>query len=163
MKNLMIIPDGAVVQCVTNQPLAQESLVERLGLPMACMGKGLCATCHVVVVKGAENLSPRTEKELRALERLTGCMPDSRLSCQARVLGDVSVRLPEGLFINSVEELTELIGRRAEKNILHPVDGRILISAGQIISRTIVRKLEGTDFKPWQGLETSSPVNPRAV
>jgi 2Fe-2S ferredoxin len=52
--------------------------------------------------------------------------------------------------------LRELIGRRAEKNILHPVDGRVLVSAGQVISRFVVRTLEQSGFTDWTSIAETS-------
>ena len=60
----------------------------------ACGGVGVCATCHVVVTKGAENLSPATDDELDAVDAAANPTPDSRLACQAVVHGDVTVRIP---------------------------------------------------------------------
>jgi ferredoxin len=156
MKTVEIFPTGSKIECVTGSPIASQRLVEMLGLPMACGGNGICATCHVLVVEGAENLSPVGEKEERCLGRLTGRLPGSRLSCQARVFGDVSVRMPEGVYLQSIEQLRELIGRRAEKNILHPVDGRVLVSAGQVISRFVVRTLEQSGFTDWTSIAETS-------
>jgi 2Fe-2S ferredoxin len=156
MKTIEIFPTGSKIDCVTGAPIASQRLVELLGLPMACGGNGICATCHVLVVEGLENLSPIEAKEDRCLGRLTGRLPGSRLSCQARVLGDVSVRMPDGIYLQSIDQLRELIGRRAERNILHPLDGRVLVSAGQVISRFIVRTLEQTGFTDWTKIAESS-------
>ncbi|MEQ8821783.1 MAG: 2Fe-2S iron-sulfur cluster-binding protein [Sumerlaeia bacterium] len=149
MKNLNLVPGKNRIQCVTNAPLSDSMLVEQLNLPMACGGNGLCATCHVVVTGGMDNLSEPSSKELRTLNRLTGRCEGSRLACQARILGDVTVRLPEGIYITGTDDLESLIGRRAEAAILHPADGRVLVNQGQIISRYIIRKLEGMNFNPW--------------
>ena len=61
----------------------------------ACGGIGICATCHVIVVEGDENLSEPDEEELDALERAPGNTPRSRLACQAVVSGDVTVTVPD--------------------------------------------------------------------
>ena len=61
----------------------------------ACGGAGVCATCHVIVTAGAENLSPPTDDELDTLDRAPGNTPDSRLACLAVVGGDVTVRVPD--------------------------------------------------------------------
>ena len=53
-----------------------------------CHGLGLCGTCVVEILEGMEHLSPRTKAERNKLKGL----PESlRLSCQCKVLGDVSV------------------------------------------------------------------------
>lgn len=60
----------------------------------ACEGSGVCGTCHVIVVEGAENLSEATDDELDTIERVAGSGLTSRLACQAIVEGDVTVRIP---------------------------------------------------------------------
>ena len=62
------------------------------GLPVAssCHGDGVCAKCRVHVVAGRENLSPleSLEQILRERNRLA---PDVRISCQVKVLGDITI------------------------------------------------------------------------
>ncbi|MBU6186441.1 MAG: 2Fe-2S iron-sulfur cluster-binding protein [Synechococcales bacterium] len=59
------------------------------GKMMNCGGYGQCGTCIVEIVDGLENLSPRTEVEIRKLKR----KPDSyRLACQTLVNGSVNVK-----------------------------------------------------------------------
>ncbi len=49
-----------------------------------CGGMALCATCHVEVVEGYENLSPISDDEYAMLDTLPNITPTSRLSCQLR-------------------------------------------------------------------------------
>ena len=64
-------------------------------IPCACGGAGVCATCHVIVEAGRDNLDECTEDELDGLDRVPGSGLHSRLACQAVVNGDVTVRVPE--------------------------------------------------------------------
>jgi ferredoxin len=66
--------------------------VRRLGyvLDHACGGNARCGTCCVEVVEGADRLSPADPDEVRLLGEL-GYGPPHRLSCQARIHGDVIV------------------------------------------------------------------------
>lgn len=71
-----------------------ETLLEvcdRHGLPMesACGGFAACNSCRVRVVSG--ELSPMDDAELPFLDR-----DDQRLGCQARVVGDLVLRLDPG-------------------------------------------------------------------
>ncbi len=50
-----------------------------------CGGMALCATCHVRVIKGLENLLPQGNDELDMLDTLPIIFPDSRLSCQIHI------------------------------------------------------------------------------
>jgi 2Fe-2S ferredoxin len=67
---------------------------EQGGVPMTseCGGFAACNSCRVVVVSGAEHLSPVQDDEEAFLDR-----PDHRLGCQANLRGgDVHVRLDPG-------------------------------------------------------------------
>jgi ferredoxin len=59
------------------------------GKLMNCGGYGQCGTCIVEIVKGMENLSPKTPFEERKLRK----KPESyRLACQTLVNGSISVK-----------------------------------------------------------------------
>jgi 2Fe-2S ferredoxin len=79
------------------------ALAHGVELEHACGGAGVCATCHVILVKGAENLSPPTDDELDVVDMAPNHTPDSRLACKAVVRGDVMVRVP-GWNRNAVPE-----------------------------------------------------------
>lgn len=68
------------------------SVARAAGLPVAraCDGDGICSRCALVVLAGADRLSAESEAETRAKQRAR--VPESdRLSCQARVQGDVAL------------------------------------------------------------------------
>jgi ferredoxin len=141
----------------TNARILDALLAEQVDVMMACGGKGLCATCHVYVEQGMDGLTGRTDREVRTLGRLSGCAGNSRLACQARVLKEgVQVRLPQGLYVTSTAELTDLIGKRATQHILHPIDGRVLVAAGKIITRSFIMQLSDIDFDVNQALATDA-------
>jgi 2Fe-2S ferredoxin len=64
----------------------------KAGLPVAssCHGDAVCGKCRVEVIAGWENLSAPEGAELIVNRRLRIKAP-YRVSCQARVLGDVTV------------------------------------------------------------------------
>ncbi len=70
------------------------ALTHGVQIEHACGGVGACGTCHVIVEKGMENLSPAAEDELDVVENAPGNRPESRLACEAVVKGDVTVRIP---------------------------------------------------------------------
>jgi ferredoxin len=125
---------------------------------MACGRQGICATCHVHVQQGSGSLSPKQDREARTLELITGANETSRLSCQVTVTGDepIELLLPEGLYVESFADLESLVGKRTQVPILHPVDGRILIQKGKIITRSMIMQLADTDFDP-QKVATQRP------
>jgi ferredoxin len=135
------------VEMMPEAYLLDALLAHNIEVKQLCNRRGLCATCHVYVTKNPDSLSPPTSKESLTLSVLTGARANSRLSCQARIIGDgVEVALPEGLYIDSFESLEKLIGQRAQVAILHPVTGDVLVPANKIIIRSIVEKLEHLNF-----------------
>ena len=60
-----------------------------------CGGNASCTTCRVEVQMGHEHLSEIDFDEQDLLDREALTEPWHRLGCQARVLGDVVVRVPE--------------------------------------------------------------------
>lgn len=50
-----------------------------------CGGMALCASCHVEVVKGQEQLTPPGDAELDMLDTLPDATGSSRLACQIRI------------------------------------------------------------------------------
>jgi ferredoxin len=146
-----------MAKIVRLEPIAQETSVETNGNLLSvllnkdldvlkeCGGRGMCATCHIYVLEGMDALTPINRREQRTLEVITSCKPNSRLACQARVLKDgVVVELPPGMYINSLQDIEALIGRRAEQNLLHPITGQVLVEAGKLITRSVLKQLEET-------------------
>jgi ferredoxin len=161
-----------MAKTVRLEPIAQETSVETNGNLLSvlinkdldvlreCGGRGMCATCHVYVTEGMEALSPINRREQRTLEVITSCKTNSRLACQARVLANgVVVELPPGMYINSLQDIEALIGRRAEQNLLHPITGQVLVEEGKLITRSVLKQLENTpSFKVGTFFSHSSDV-----
>ncbi len=88
-------PEGRSGEVDLNTSLLEAA--KALGFPLHhdCGGNASCTTCRVEVQAGGENLSEVDfdEQDLLDREALTG--PWHRLGCQAKVLGDVVVRVPE--------------------------------------------------------------------
>lgn len=146
MKRVVVAAHEDPVSVSTNSRVVEAVLACQEKLPMACGGKGLCATCHVYVMEGSDKLSPVTPREKLALPMLAEQQPNSRLACQAKVLGDgVRIALPRVAYLDASSALERLIGRRAELPIVHPVHGRVLIAAGKIITRSRIQELTFVD------------------
>jgi ferredoxin, 2Fe-2S len=60
----------------------------------ACGGSCACTTCHVIVKKGMQNLSPEDDDEFDRKEMAPGLTLSSRLGCQCVVTGDVEFEIP---------------------------------------------------------------------
>jgi len=147
MKRVKVEGYSDPIEVRTNQRLLEVLVDQGVKLQMACGGKGLCATCHVHVLAGADRLSRVTPRERRSLAMLSDLRDTSRLACQAKVAGDgVRVSLPRGRYLARSADLESLRGRRAEEPILHPVDGHTLIATGKIITRSRIRSLVQVDY-----------------
>jgi ferredoxin, 2Fe-2S len=60
-----------------------------------CGGNASCTTCRIEVQLGGDHLSEIDFDEQDLLDREALSEPWHRLGCQARILGDVVVRVPE--------------------------------------------------------------------
>lgn len=61
-----------------------------------CGGMALCATCHVCVISGFEQLSPISDDEYAMLDTLPNITDTSRLSCQLKLnpeMNDITVKV----------------------------------------------------------------------
>jgi len=54
-----------------------------------CGGMALCATCHVQVKEGLDNLPEPSNDEMDMLDTLPDAGFDSRLACQIRISDDI--------------------------------------------------------------------------
>ncbi len=72
----------------------------KLGKYLHCMGHGTCGSCHVLVTKGAENLTPKGAWErfrLAVMMATIGHEDESRLACKTYVKGDCAVQTNPGI------------------------------------------------------------------
>jgi ferredoxin len=161
-----------MAKTVRLEPIAQDTSVETNGNLLSvllnkdldvlreCGGRGMCATCHIYVKDGMNNLSAMNRREQRTLEVITSCQQNSRLACQARVLDDgVIVELPPGMYINSLKDIEDLIGRRAEQDLLHPITGKVLVEAGKLITRSTLTSIEKSENLNFNSYFNSSSSN----
>lgn len=145
MKIVKLEPIAQATSVETNGNLLSVLINKDLDVLKECGGRGMCATCHIYVKQGMNALSPVNRREQRTLEVITTCKPNSRLACQARVLNNgVVVELPPGMYINSIKDIEALIGRRAEQDLLHPLTGQVLVEAGKLITRSMMKQIEDT-------------------
>jgi 2Fe-2S ferredoxin len=82
---------------------------EKLGLEMRhdCGGFATCSTCRIWIIEGAPNLSEVDLDEENMLEEAALTAP-YRLSCQAKIQGDVTARIPQEEMEWSKSALREL-------------------------------------------------------
>ena len=147
-KIVRLEPSAQEAEVATNSNLLSLLLNKELDVLKECGGRGRCATCHIYIKSGMEGLTPINRREQRTLEVITSCKPNSRLACQTRVLDEgVVVELPPGMYVQSLQDIEELIGRRAEQDLLHPITGEVLVEQGKLITRSMIAQLENTKFQ----------------
>jgi 2Fe-2S ferredoxin len=80
----------APVEAPLGLSLMQGLLAGSVPVASSCGGDGVCGRCRIRVVAGAENLASPTEQEELLAEKY-GLASDERISCQAKVRGNVVV------------------------------------------------------------------------
>ena len=143
----------------TNENLLSLLLEKDLNVLQECGARGMCSTCHVYIKEGEASLTPLNKREKRTLEVITTCRTNSRLACQARVIGEgVVIEIPSGMYLSAINDIESLIGRRAQEDILHPISGSVLVEAGKLITRSMITQLKETQGKVEQYLAKSKEV-----
>lgn len=102
-------PEGKSGEVPENVSLLEASQI--LGFPLNhdCGGNASCTTCRVEVQEGRDQLSEIEFEEQDLLDRESLIEQQHRLGCQARVLGDVVVKVPETKWVKPEDE-----GQQAE-------------------------------------------------
>jgi ferredoxin len=142
-KTVRLEPIAQNTEIQTNANLLAALLQEDLHVLKECGGRGMCATCHVYIKEGMDSLSAVSKREQRTLEVITTARPNSRLACQSRVLAEgVVVEVPAGMYIDAIEDIEALIGRRTEQPLLHPLTGEVVVESGKLITRSVITQLK---------------------
>lgn len=90
MPTIRFVKDFPPIEVPRGTPLMDGLLKGGRPVASSCHGDGVCAKCKIVIAQGARNLSPIQAREQMLRERLR-LTPEVRVSCQAQVLGDVTV------------------------------------------------------------------------
>jgi len=116
------------------QPLLRALTDEGIFIPSACGGRGSCGLCKVKVVEGGGQILPTELPWLSEDEK----KENIRLSCQFKVKNDLSIQIPEELFlvkqyntvVESIRDLTHDI-KEVRLKLLDPPE--IETKAGQFV------------------------------
>lgn len=134
---IAFFPINKVADVDAGANLLQVLLANEFKVRSVCRGRGICATCSVKVRANPGNLSPATPQEKKTLSLIVGADASTRLACQSRVIGDgVTVELPQGLYVENLQELLDLVGEEAVSDYLHPITGAVLIPRSKVITRS---------------------------
>jgi Na+-transporting NADH:ubiquinone oxidoreductase subunit F len=85
------------------QPLLKALTGEGIFIPSACGGRGSCGLCKVKVVEGGGQILPTELPWLSEEEKKNNI----RLSCQFKVKNDLSIQIPDELFL--VKQFTTVV------------------------------------------------------
>jgi 2Fe-2S ferredoxin len=94
MPKVTFLPVNKTVEAEEGQSLLDVAMDNDIRLEHNCGGNCACSTCHVIVKEGMEKLSQKTEEEQDELEEAEGLTPTSRLGCQSKIYGDITVEIP---------------------------------------------------------------------
>lgn len=93
-------PDGSVttLQAPTDMGLSLMEFLKgnEFDILATCGGMALCATCHVEVISGYDQLKEIADDEYAMLDTLPNITPTSRLACQLKLadnLNNITVKL----------------------------------------------------------------------
>lgn len=94
MPRITFLPSLKVIDVATGTSVLEAAMKAGVELDHACGGVCACSTCHVIVKEGYNTLPEATEDEEDQLDEAVGLTRQSRLACQSRVTGDLTVEIP---------------------------------------------------------------------
>lgn len=83
---------GKTTEVKTGESVLEAAQNHNIDLQHACGGFCACTTCIVEVISGSDQLSKPEGEELERLESKNVSPQKFRLGCQAKVLGNVTVK-----------------------------------------------------------------------
>lgn len=103
------LPENQTVEADEDETILEVAQSVGIELEHNCGGNCSCTTCHIIVREDAQNLSEMEEEEDDRLEECEERTQTSRLGCQARVCGDVTIEIPERdpFKLDGLDELSE--------------------------------------------------------
>jgi ferredoxin len=148
MTTITLSIDGKQVAAEHNSTLLSVFKEHDILINQICGGQGMCASCHFFVVDGNDALTAPTKQEQMTLQFTKIDRPGARLACQTRAIGDgVVIELPKGTFVKSEQDLETKIGKKADKTLIHPMTGEVLVEAGKLVLRSALEKMKESSSK----------------
>jgi 2Fe-2S ferredoxin len=93
MPKITFLPVNITCEAAAGESILDIAINNDVPLQHACGGFCACTTCHVYVKSGGQNLSDMEEDETERLASVYEKKPESRLGCQAKLMGDVTVEM----------------------------------------------------------------------
>ncbi|UCD17430.1 MAG: (2Fe-2S)-binding protein [Candidatus Zixiibacteriota bacterium] len=95
MPRILFLNDETVAEVPEGASILEAALDNGVSINNDCGANGACGTCHVFIDEGLDNVTAMEGDEAELLEMVEGATGRSRLACQARILGDIIVTIPE--------------------------------------------------------------------
>jgi Na+-transporting NADH:ubiquinone oxidoreductase subunit F len=151
------INNDTVLEVEGGQPLLKALTGEGIFIPSSCGGRGSCGLCKVQVLEGAPDYLPTELPHLTPEEK----EQNVRISCQIKVKNDLSIQIPEELFlvkqfttkVDSIRDLTHDI-KEVRLKLIEPKG--IEMKAGQYVQFE-VPEYELTDESVYRAYSMASP------
>lgn len=103
-KITFVHPQGVSGEVAPNTSILEASKILGFALAHDCGGNASCTTCRVEVESGGEHLSEVDFDEQDLLDRENLTEAFHRLGCQAKIVGEVVVRVPLQKFSGQAAE-----------------------------------------------------------
>jgi ferredoxin, 2Fe-2S len=94
MCKVTFLPENITIEAKKNETILDLALDNNIDLQHNCGGVCACSTCHVIIKSGGENLSKMQDNEADQLDKAEALTLNSRLGCQAKILGDIVLEIP---------------------------------------------------------------------
>jgi len=114
LHKLIIQPDNKSVEVATDTTILEAATEAGVAITSPCGGQATCGKCRVIVKKGAFPPPTKTERAVLTEEQLRDGM---RLACQAKLIDDMVIEIPE---TSRALELRILMGGAAQPVSLAP-------------------------------------------
>jgi ferredoxin len=148
MATVTLTIDGKRVEAEQNSTILSVFKEHDILVNQICGGQGMCASCHFFVMDGSAALTEQTKQEQMTLQFTKIDRPGARLACQTRAIGEgIVIELPNGTFVESEEDLERQIGKKADKTLIHPMTGEVLVQAGKLVLRSALEKMKEASSK----------------
>lgn len=149
----------ARLDCRVGMTLFAALRTNKILLPTGCGARGICGQCKVTVTGGAADIFTDSEvKLIPEAERAVG----KRLACQFRLIGDVSVQIPEYAFTAKehtvvLEEIIPLTYDIKRFSFKLPNGESVPHKAGQFL--TLVAKIPEPKSQPMRCFSFATPAS----
>lgn len=107
MPRVRFIKEGLEVDVETGTTILEAARAAGAPEGDRCGGVCACSTCHVYVVEGFDKTSEVEDEEFDILDKAFDVRMESRLGCQAQILGDITVEISDESFAAYLDEHPE--------------------------------------------------------